>query len=388
MRLRTAGVLAALVAAVAATLDPSGAVAGAGSAAGPRPVPGGVQPTPFDTGAAVVAGQQAGPPPRIEARENVSESFYTYRVYATFYEPTTPGNIEVAIPDKCVKFAHRRDTNALRQHNCSPDYAIGLDYRVIVTRDNGAQGAFFANEVGPWNVDDNYWNSPSGPRPRRRFTDLPRGKPEAEAAWYNEYNSSPNCLNLDGSPANRADGADQFGRCVLNPAGVDLSFDAGRQLGLNPGQNEWVTVSFAWEPIRNRVQAVHSGKSMDVQSGSTADGAAVIQWSSHGGQNQQWRFDRLDNGAYRIVSIFSGKVLDVNGGSQADGAPVIQWSWHGGPNQQWRLEARPDGDYRVLNVHSGKSLDVGSGSQADGARVIQWAPHDGPNQRWRRTVLG
>jgi alpha-L-fucosidase len=39
----------------------------------------------------------------------------------------------------------------------------------------------------------------------------------------------------------------------------------------------------------------------------------------------------------RIVSVKSGEVLDVNGGSSADGAQLIQWPYHGGPNQRWRL---------------------------------------------------
>ena len=44
---------------------------------------------------------------------------------------------------------------------------------------------------------------------------------------------------------------------------------------------------------------------------------------------------------YVIKSRVSGKVLDVEGASLDDGARVIQYTGHGGANQQWRLRAVP-----------------------------------------------
>ncbi|MGQ4434401.1 RICIN domain-containing protein [Streptomyces sp. SAS_260] len=37
----------------------------------------------------------------------------------------------------------------------------------------------------------------------------------------------------------------------------------------------------------------NSGKVLDVSSGSTADGAALIQYSDRGSTNQQWTFRRV-----------------------------------------------------------------------------------------------
>ena len=39
--------------------------------------------------------------------------FVTYRVFATQYEPNTAGAVEVALPDRCVKFASLGNTSAL-----------------------------------------------------------------------------------------------------------------------------------------------------------------------------------------------------------------------------------------------------------------------------------
>src|SRR5207249_661173 len=59
-------------------------------------------------------------------------------------------------------------------------------------------------------------------------------------------------------------------------------------------------------------------------------------------------------GIARLVNRRTGKVLDVNGGSAADGATVIQWPWTGSTNQQWRLLPNRDGSFRLSCVRSGK----------------------------------
>jgi hypothetical protein len=82
-------------------------------------------------------------------------------------------------------------------------------------------------EVGPWNIRDNYW------QPRRHrdmWRSLPRCKPEAEAAYFKNFHR----------------GRDQFGRKVLNPAGVDLTPRVAHRLRLKRYQNAWVYVRYPW----------------------------------------------------------------------------------------------------------------------------------------------
>ena len=293
------------------------------------------------------------------------------------------------MPDKCAKFAALRNTTALSSQGCPAGYALGLDYRVLVIRDSGQAKVLPVKDVGPWNIDDNYWDYGAGaPRPRRMFSSLPTGLPESQAAFYNDFNFSPNCKNLDGTLSGRGDGADQFGRCVLNPAGIDLSVAAATQLGLPALQNEWVTVAFLWAPIRTNIKSSASGLNVDVFGASKTSGAPIIQWTPHGGLNQQWRFEQITSDAYRIVSVNSGMVLDVKGRSLDSGAEVIQWPWTGGPNQLWRMEAVGEGQFRVVSVHSGKVIDVKGGSTANGTPLIQWPWHGGANQRWRLSALG
>jgi len=132
-----------------------------------------------------------------------------------------------------------------------------------------------------------------------------------------------------------------------------------------------------------RIKAKHSGKVIDVESGSTDDGANIIQWSWHGGDNQQWLFVEVEPGYYKIVAKHSGKVMDVANGSTEDGANVLQWTYHGGDNQRWQLVSTADGYYQIICKLSGKAIDIAGGSTDDGANVIQWSPHGGDNQKFR-----
>ena len=94
-----------------------------------------------------------------------------------------------------------------------------------------------------------------------------------------------------------------------------------------------------------------------------------------------------------VVSQQTGKCLDINGVSTADGAAVIQWTCHSGTNQQFTLRkvtyaGNDSHDYQLVARHSGKCVDVSGVSTAAGARVHQWTCNpvgQGTplNQTWR-----
>ncbi|MEA2686604.1 MAG: hypothetical protein QOE93_1799 [Actinomycetota bacterium] len=243
-RRRTNFILSLVAAFLAVAVAPSAATATA-TAAGRQ-----ADPTPHSDADATQAGTQAAttPVPDIPVPTG---SFVTYRVFATQYQPHDPASVEVAIPDKCAKFAALKNTGALSTYNCPAGYSTALDYRVIVTRSDGRSEVFPVKDVGPWNVDDNYWDpsAAGSPRPRRLFGDLATGKPESTAAFSEGYNTLANCKDLEEKPTERTAGSDQFGRCVLNPAGIDLSFAAAAKLGLRSDENAFVNVTFLWEPV-------------------------------------------------------------------------------------------------------------------------------------------
>ncbi len=144
---------------------------------------------------------------RREAREEsatasgqaaASASGKWFKVFTTQYEGYT--RYEVAMPHRKLKFDG--------------------GYRVYLSR-SGYEDWAPVKEVGPWNTYDNWWNKS---KKRTMWKNLPRGLPEAEAAYYDNYNR----------------GRDEFGRKVLNPAGIDLTPAVGAKLRLGKYQNAWM----------------------------------------------------------------------------------------------------------------------------------------------------
>jgi hypothetical protein len=135
----------------------------------------------------------------------------------------------------------------------------------------------------------------------------------------------------------------------------------------------------AWYVLVNR----SSGKALDVNGASTADGANLIQWARSNANNQQFQFVDAGGGYYKLRVRHSGKVADVQGASTADGAGMVQWADNGGTNQQFRLADSDGGYVRLLNRNSGKAVEVQGASAADGARVVQWSDWNGSNQQWQ-----
>ncbi|WP_020524937.1 carbohydrate-binding protein [Catelliglobosispora koreensis] len=65
----------------------------------------------------------------------------------------------------------------------------------------------------------------------------------------------------------------------------------------------------------------------------TGDGALVQLSACNGGGGQVWNAGANSS----LVNPASGKCLDANGGSSADGTQLIIWACHGGTNQRWTL---------------------------------------------------
>lgn len=131
-----------------------------------------------------------------------------------------------------------------------------------------------------------------------------------------------------------------------------------------------------------------SGKCIDVYGNSTSNGANIIQWTYHGGSNQQWQVNSTGDGYYTLTAQHSGKLMDVSGASTANGANVLQWSYNGGTNQQWAIADQGDGSYKLTARHSGKCLDLVNGSTADGANIQQYTDNGTSAQRWEFVLVG
>lgn len=163
------------------------------------------------------------------------------QVFATQYNGFT--NDEVALPDKYIKFANLNYYDGggwptPPSYYNNPPYLLPIKY-------NSKQITKKILEVGPWNVNDNYWDpntwSQQKPNIRRIYSilqdlynldvcnkspgQLPQYKPEAQAAYEDGYFC----------------GLDEFGR-VTNRAGIDLTPDVASELGIGRNQNVWLYI--------------------------------------------------------------------------------------------------------------------------------------------------
>ena len=110
----------------------------------------------------------------------------------------------------------------------------GYEYEVRVEYEGFAETVPIW-DVGPWNIHDNYWEPEYDRMIYQYLSDgghvggLGQGIPEAEAAYELNFNSS----------------RDEFGRRVVDPAGIDLA-DGTFWDGLDMRYNDWITVEYLW----------------------------------------------------------------------------------------------------------------------------------------------
>jgi Ricin-type beta-trefoil lectin domain-like len=121
-----------------------------------------------------------------------------------------------------------------------------------------------------------------------------------------------------------------------------------------------------------RITTLLSGLALDVQGGSFADEAPVIQWGVNGGQNQEWKFVDAGSGWYEIVNYNSGKCLTIQGNTRAAGAKLVQYGCGFADNQLWRLVASSGQAASLQSKLSRLYADVPGGSGVWGTQLIQW----------------
>lgn len=180
---------------------------------------------------------------------------------------------------------------------------------------------------------------------------------------------------------------DSYAIQQLNGTGTSLTVSTTNASGLSRIKYAWGVGAGGTDAFYTgayyRFLNVNSGQALDVNGGSTANGAGIIQWPQNGGNNQQWVIANNGGGYYKITNRNSTQSLDVNMSSTANGAGIIQWPWNGGNNQQWQLTATSDGIYKVINRNSGLALDVNGASTTNGAGIIQWPYSGATNQQWQ-----
>ena len=125
-----------------------------------------------------------------EPTYRTSSRGYSCKVWASYYGDTS--SYWVALP-------HRKAT-----------FSGGHRVKITDVR-KGTSAQAPVKDTGPWNIRDNYWQASKN---RSMWQNLPRCVPEAQAAFFENYNR----------------GEDQFGREVVNPAAIDITPAVARRM--------------------------------------------------------------------------------------------------------------------------------------------------------------
>jgi glucose/arabinose dehydrogenase len=130
-----------------------------------------------------------------------------------------------------------------------------------------------------------------------------------------------------------------------------------------------------------KITARHSGRVLEVQNASTANGANIVQNSFANRTSQVFKIVSVEPNYYRLTAGNSGKSFDISGVSQANGANLQQYQYGGGENQKFKIQQVSGVNYfNIIAKHSGKYLDVFNGATTSGAQLVQWPATGGNNQ--------
>ncbi len=255
-------------------------------------------------------------------------------------------------------------------------------------------------DVGPWNVNDDFWNPPEV----RRWKGLPQGVPAAQAAYFHGYNG----------------GRDGWGRIVRSPAGMDIADGAFAALGMT--QSDWVTVTFLWlvddppEPLPSAppgyedTPTVRPGERPPLdaveprdpsryvyfpETGHNVPNVLMPAWQRGGWErfglplSEFFREVQVD-GSVRFVQYFERAVLVYDPASgKVDRLPVGYYD--AAPYSAWqRAEPFPNSDERWFFEETGHSLSHGfkaywlahGGRDVFGLPITEEFRVDLPDGRW------
>ncbi len=283
----------------------------------------------------------------------------SYRVYATregLTGGTTANGHRIASNDHFVALPSTRVLNPQGRTDYSVRICYGRSGRCVTAP---------VWDVGPWNEHDDYWNPPAQ---RERFTDLPQGKPEAQAAYQDRYNG----------------GRDGFGRAVGNPAGIDLADGTFADLGL--ADNDWVDVTYLWTGA--------SSSTTDNLFGLSPDRAHVSMYSGNGVGPAAWA--QIGGVASKLYAGGAGLfATNPNDGSinryNGNGA----WTRIGGPANTFAVTGTAiyglSADKSAVSVYNGTpgswTVIGGAATQlyGGGAGLFAVNPNDGSVSRYNGT---
>ena len=129
-----------------------------------------------------------------------------------------------------------------------------------------------------------------------------------------------------------------------------------------------------------------SGLYLDIENGSSIDGANIRQWDYNGSFAQKFKLVSDSDGYYSILTGASDykSCIDVTAGSSSDGTNIAQWTYWGGDMQKFKIVKVSDNKYAILTKSSNftSAVDLYNMSKDSGANICQWTYWGGEGQLW------
>lgn len=133
----------------------------------------------------------------------------------------------------------------------------------------------------------------------------------------------------------------------------------------------WVNSGDIYNGFLASVMSIHSAidisKVLDVEGGNYANGANILIYTEHGGENQGFELIPVGS-SYMIVNTASGKALDVTNGEAASGVNVQLYTPNYSAAQIWEAYEAGNKEYYLKNK-LGYYLDICGGNASDGVNV-------------------
>ena len=151
--------------------------------------------------------------------------------------------------------------------------------------------------------------------------------------------------------------------------GGRVSFSALAQYGVPGG-----STGGGFPSGYNQLVVQNSGLCVDVAGGSSANSAAIDQWTckTSGTANQEFQFVPVSGGYGELQNQNSGSDIVVQGASTANGGAVIQYTQNGTSNGLWLPIQQSDGTWQFQNQNSGLCLDQAGAVTTQGVQFDQW----------------
>ncbi|OKK16129.1 1,4-beta-xylanase [Streptomyces sp. CB00455] len=121
------------------------------------------------------------------------------------------------------------------------------------------------------------------------------------------------------------------------------------------------------------IKGVPSGRCIDINGSTRANGTQAQLWDCNGQANQRWTYT-----SGKQLMIYGNKCLDGVSKGTGNGAAVVIEDCNGGAGQQWNINT----DGTIAGVRSGLCLDAVGAATANRTKIQLYSCWSGTNQKW------